>query len=117
MRLCGFGLFSALAVGLVSSLPAQAQGYYGYRQAPVEREEYVIPGQGGYGGYGYEEPRQRRVQRNQNPSTGQEHVRVVEQGPYGPTIREEWREPDGRKTTRRVFTGPDGRKQVVIDRY
>jgi hypothetical protein len=115
-----------MLVSIASSHPVNAQGYFdngGYG---------VAPGSGFYGvGRGYDRapsyqeryfddrPRQRakRVRRYTDPYTGRTYVRAVERGPYGPTIREEFRQPDGSKVTRRTFTGRDGRREVVIDRY
>jgi hypothetical protein len=92
--------------------PTQGRGYYGvdrrYDRGPSYQERYLERG-----------PRRqaKRVTRFTDPNTGRTYVRAVERGRYGPTIREEFRQPDGSKVTRRTFTGRYGQREVVIDRY
>ena len=123
MCLLGSVLLSIAASGSANAqfyYESGRQGWYGpgqgrspyvsrrYDRGPAYQERYLD-----------DRPRRRvkRVTRTTDPYTGCTYVRAVERGPYGPTIREEFRQPDGSKVTRRTFTGRDGRREVVIDRY
>jgi len=128
MRRSVMCLLGLMLVSIAAPSSVNAQVYYdGY-----ESEYRPFRGRNPYGvsrrydsGPSYQEryleygPRRRakRVSRYTDPYTGRTYVRAVERGPYGPTIREEFRQPDGSKVTRRTFTGRDGRREVVIDRF
>lgn len=104
-------MFSRAALGtfvlggaLLSSVPAISQPYYGNDYgswAPPRNQPYLEERSTSYGPYG--------------PRTTK---RFVENDPRGgKIIREEWRGPDGRRTTRRTFIDPYGNQRVVVDRY
>ncbi len=122
-------LLGYMLVGIAASSSANSQAYfdegygggYGpipgrgysdverrYDRGPTYQERYLEYGRRG---------RVKRVTRSTNPYTGRTYVRAVERGPYGPIIREEFRQPDGSRVTRRTFTGPNGQRKVIVERY